>query len=562
MIHYENSMKKATVLISVFLIAACLFGLDGVKGKYEDYIVIQFLLKEKKFAQAETLINSYLKKYSDDPFILTEKAAILSALKNDGNGAIKLLEKSKEIYPGYYYANYLHARLIFAKYYRKKNDKESVFRAVEYLKTSLEDNENYYDSYFLLGVILSEIGKYEESNKYFELSNRLLETPEAYFNMSANYHELKDSGGEIKTYKKILEFSPENTNILNILVRLYLREKNLESAVVYLERLAGLETGDKSLKSKLLLSEIYCRKQNYYRGYQILKKIDDKDKNEFYFHLLFEVLSGLNLNRKIIEVYYLLEKNDSILKKFNLNEFYSIIFAFGNLNEPGRAHSAALKFYDLANKNSLELKELIHFLECFSGNKEIEAEKTKFEPNIFFIIGLYKNLGKYDKSISLLKRLIEKKEEEAYYLELCNIYILQKKHEEAESLLKRLIKKYPSSILLKNFYAYHLATQNKELEAALTVSSHTLKKDGDNPANLDTYGYILFKLGKIDESMKYLKKAYEKLPLDSEIIEHFVDYYRIKKDFKKISEIYDKAIANEVDFKEELVEKIKKLEKN
>jgi hypothetical protein len=42
-------------------------------------------------------------------------------------------------------------------------------------------------------------------------------------------------------------------------------------------------------------------------------------------------------------------------------------------------------------------------------------------------------------------------------------------------------------------------------------------------------------------------------------MEHLVDYYRLKKDFTKIIKIYQRAIDNGVDFKDQLIKKIKKL---
>lgn len=615
-------MKNIIVPLCVLFLFAGLFGADSIHSKFEDYIIIKYLLNEREFKRAESLMDSFLKKHPEDPFILTEKAYLLNDIKNDKDEAIKLLEKSIEIYPEYYYSNYLHALALFSKYSGKGKDRELAGKAVASLKKSLADNKGYYNSYFLLGVILSEIGEFEESNKYFELSNRLNETPEAYFNMSTNYHELEDVDGEIGTYKKILEFSPENTHILNILSRLYIQKKDFKNAAVYLERLTRLKPEDKNLsfkylyslfaagegekfmaasdridistsslltyarayilsakgklaeaetlltqtkakdiQSRMLLAEIYYRKQDYYRGYQILKEINDKDRDDFFYSLLLEVLSNLGLNRKIIEIYNLLENNSSLLKKFSLNEIYTIAFAFANLKESGKAQQAAQRFHKILKESTSELEELIYFLDRFNRSEKIEMEKTKFEPNIFFMINLYKKSGKFDRSISLVNGLIKKKKEEAYYIELSDIYLLQERHKDAEDLLKRLIKKFPSSVLLKNYYAYHLALQNKELESALELSSLTLKEDGESPAYLDTYGFILLKLGRTDESIEYLNKAYEKHPLEPEIIEHVVDYYRINKDYGKIIEIYKKAIDNGVDFKEELIEKIKEIKK-
>lgn len=613
-------MKKIIIFIYVLFISCGLLAAGPDTNKYEEYIVINYLMNEKEFEKAGVLIDNFLKKYPDDPFILTEKAYLLKDIKNDHKRAVALIKQAKEIYPGYYYANYLHARLLFARYYENEKDKGLVDKAVEYLKASIEDNKDFYSSYFLLAAILSEIGEYNESNKYFELSNRLKETPEAYFNMSSNYRKLADVAGEINSYKKLLEFNPDNLNILRILSRLYLEKRDYKNAAIFLEKLYLLDPEDnsiaskylyslfaagendkflaaskeidisgstlltyarafilstkerfaeaekllnqlkeKDLKSKILLADIYYRKQDYYKGYQILKKIDKKDKNYIYYSLLFEILSGLNMNRKIAEVFNRIKTNNSILGQFTLNDYYTIVFAYSYLNETQNMRQTALKFFNKQNKSAVELKELIHLLELFPGINEIELENVQFEPNIFLIIGLYKNLKKFEKAISLINHMLKKRDEQAYYIELCDIYLLQEKNKEVENLLKRLIVKYPASILVRNYYAYFLAMQNKELESALKLSAHTLEEDGENPAYLDTYGYILFKLGRTSESIKYLQKAYDKHPLEQEIIEHVADYYRQTKNFKKVIEIYEKAIKNGVDFKEQLLEKIKKI---
>jgi len=616
-------MKKTIILVFILFIFSGSLAADPGEEKYGDYIVIRYLINERDFNRAETLIDSYLKKYPDDPFILTEKAYLLTDIKNDNKEAARLLEKAEESYPGYYYANYLHARILFSEYYEGKKDKELVDKAVEYLEVSITDNEDFYGSYFLLGIIFSETGQYEESNKYFELANRVRETPEVYFNMSANYHKLDDTEGEIRVHKKILGFSPGNRHILNILAQLYLKKSDFENAAIYLEKLSLLEPGDKGLsikylytlfaagenekflkisdgidvsdsalltyarafilstkeryaeaekllarmkdkdlKSRLLLADIYNRKQDYYRGYLVLKKIAEKNRNNIYYSLLMQIFSGLSMNRKITGVYELLKDNDKILDNFTLNDCYNIIFAFVNLNESAKARLAARNFSRISKEKSVELKEVIQLFERFANAEDIEVETISFEPNFFLILNLYKNRGKYDNAISFINRLIKNGADEAYYIELCDVYLQQKKNEEVEKRLKWLMEKYPSSILVRNYYAYFLALQNRDLELALKLSAYTLKQDGESPAYLDTYGLILFKSGRSDESIVYLKKAYEKNPFDPEIIEHVVEYYRGKGDFKTIIDIYKKAIDNGVDFKEQLIEKIKEVERS
>ena len=150
------------------------------------------------------------------------------------------------------------------------------------------------------------------------------------------------------------------------------------------------------------------------------------------------------------------------------------------------------------------------------------------------------------------------------YLELCDIYQEQKQPGNVERLLVKLLKQFPSSLRVKNYYAYFLAMENKKLEHALELSAYTLGEDEENPAYNDTYGYILFRLGRLSEAGKYLEKAYQKHPFELEIMDHLVDYYQSnhnrEKHHRQIIDMYKTAIDNDVDFKDHLIKKIKKLE--
>ncbi|MCK4762080.1 MAG: hypothetical protein KAW12_07765 [Candidatus Aminicenantes bacterium] len=127
--------------------------------------------------------------------------------------------------------------------------------------------------------------------------------------------------------------------------------------------------------------------------------------------------------------------------------------------------------------------------------------------------------------------------------------------------MKWLRAAYPGSAAIKNYYAYFLVLQGRELGKALRLSVETLQEEAGNIAFIDTYGYILFKLGRSAESIKYLRKAYEAHPLEEDIIDHIVEYYRLKKEYKKIIEIYKRAIEAGVDFEDRLKEKLAGIEK-
>lgn len=61
--------------------------------------------------------------------------------------------------------------------------------------------------------------------------------------------------------------------------------------------------------------------------------------------------------------------------------------------------------------------------------------------------------------------------------------------------------------LTLNNYAYFLSEEDKDLEKAKTMSRRSLDLTENNPTYLDTYAWILYKLGDYHEAMEYIKLA-------------------------------------------------------
>lgn len=638
-------MKYIKIVVLIFLcfipihLMGDINGVDDIGGpiatsklgsKYEAYTTINYYLYLYDFEKAETLVDAYLAKNPDDPFILGEKAYLLKDIKNAHREAVMVLKKIQQIYPDYYYSNYLMASLLFL--YREANKVPGLDtpvspldEALKYLEISIKNNDQFFDSLFLAGAILSDKGKPIESNRYLEKALQVKQTAEPYFYMANNYKQLKDIENEIQTYKKILTYIPYEPKSLTEISNYLLQRGDLKGAAGYLERLflkypddktisteylqvlfgaremeKFLEVSDtidissspllvfarafflgekeryaeaiklliglneKDAKANLLLADIYKRKQDYFDAFQTARLIAPKDKDLLYYSLYIEILMLLDMNRQILNVFEQIKNDNSIMAEFSLSDYYNIINAFCSLNqvEPLVTTLPLIKAKIKSKEESEPVNELIEFLNALTKGTKIDPEKFKFDANSYLFVTLYLNRGKYNEAISLLKALIKKKEikkdrDPAPYLELGDIYIQQKKWAAVETIIKEMQRLFPSSIEVNNFYAYFLALENRELKKALKLAKDTLAQDGESAAYLDTYGYILFKMGLIGESLAFLEKAYFKNPFEPEIMEHLANCYRVQKNPAKISEIYQRAIDNNVDFKDRLLEKIK-----
>lgn len=637
------SIKKIYILFCLVVVTGMMFqphlrGMEHINPdmknpkQYESYLVIKYLIHLNQYERAEAAINQYLEDYPQDPFILAEKAFLLSEVKGKTEEALQLLKKLKAIYPDYYFANYMQALILFNQTNTDSGKdpdtavKENQEEAVRYLEIAIKDNPGFYNAYYLMGIILNARSEYKKSNQYFEKANRLKQTISTYLYMASNYRGLDDLDGVIEAYKSILAINPLHYRALAALSEIYLQKKDYHNASIYLEKLyrrnpddkelaveylyvliAGREIGkfmdavknidisndpvllytkallltqqkkyneaeqtlkmvkSKDLRTRLLQVEIHLHRHNYYQAYQILEQVEAGKKNFLYYSVKLHTLSLLDMNQRIARLFSQLRKNTPVLKKLTADDFYTFVFAFANLNDLEKVKEVARTAKNHLKDKSELFTELIGVLQGFSPDKEIKGETLQFDLNYFLIATFYKEQQQYKQAIAIIKKMIQKySDKQNAYLELCDIYQRQKQQGKVERLLVKLLKQFPLSLRVKNYYAYFLALENKNLEHALELSAYTLMEDKENPAYNDTYGYILFRLGRFSEAGKYLEKAYQKHPFELEIMDHLADYYRLHHNYQKhhqqILDMYKTAIDNDVDFKDHLIKKIKKLE--
>jgi tetratricopeptide (TPR) repeat protein len=94
-----------------------------------------------------------------------------------------------------------------------------------------------------------------------------------------------------------------------------------------------------------------------------------------------------------------------------------------------------------------------------------------------------------------------------------------------------------NNVYVLNNYAYYLALRGENLDKALEFSGKTIRDEPENSSFLDTYAWILYKLGKFEEALIYIEKAFNKGGNDSyEIVKH---YGMILLELEKIPEAID-----------------------
>jgi tetratricopeptide (TPR) repeat protein len=227
-----------------------------------------------------------------------------------------------------------------------------------------------------------------------------------------------------------------------------------------------------------------------------LSKIDER----FYFEWTTQTISG-KLSSQI---------NDSV----KTLEFYSRAMKL-NDTIPFVFLDAALAFSNLKN---------------YSKTNEILLEgKSKFKDDMqfdFYLCNSYLITKEYDKAHLYGKKLYEFDSMNVVFITLyASVLQEMKLYDESDRLYEQAIKIDPQDPSTNNNYAYSLSVRGKNLSKAERLSKFTVDTEPNNPAFLDTYGWIQYMLGNYDIALEYILKAIKNGEVSAEVFEHLGDIY-------------------------------------
>lgn len=107
------------------------------------------------------------------------------------------------------------------------------------------------------------------------------------------------------------------------------------------------------------------------------------------------------------------------------------------------------------------------------------------------------------------------------------------KYEDAAALFEKCIAMEPGNHQALNYLAYMWADRNINLDRALEYVTTALKQEPDNPAYLDTIGWILYRQGKHRDALSWIQRARTLMPDDPVIADHIGDIFEALNQHKE-----------------------------
>lgn len=126
--------------------------------------------------------------------------------------------------------------------------------------------------------------------------------------------------------------------------------------------------------------------------------------------------------------------------------------------------------------------------------------------------------------------------------------------------LLRIIEHEPDNAVALNALGYILTVRTDRLQEARTYIERALELDPENPAIIDSMGWLLFREGRLMPALDYLRQAWEAFP-DPEVAAHYGEALWMSGDEARAREIWQKGLEQDPDH-EVLKETIRRLTGN
>ena len=493
--------------------------------------------------KAISLYESCLAKNPDHSASMYELAQIYFET-NDYESAARFAEKASDIEPGNKWY-----KLLLVEIYGKAGKKKELLDICE--KLVKQDNDNVDYLYELANAYLMNDDGNNAIKTYDKIENHLGVSEEISLQKERIFVILKKFDQAAAELKKLIpEFPDQESRYLSMLAEMYMQAGKTEEAAQYYQKV--LDKDPQNPYIHITLSDYYRQKGDKKRSFDELKlgfankslDIDTKIRvllsyftdNDSYNANKAEVIG---LAEILVQTHPEEAKAHSMYGDFLMdekkyaearNEYRKVIvldssrYAVweGLLN----AEIQLSDYYSLESESSraIELFPLLPIPYLFKGAALME--KKQYEPAVnSFKTGV--------KLVSGNDALLVQ-----FYSYLGDVYNRMKNYSLSDESYEKALKIEPDNTFVLNNYAYYLSLRNEKLDKAETMSAKAVKLDPANPADMDTYGWVLYKIGKYDEAAEWVGKAIAASPSpDTDLYEHLGDI-----NFKQGK--VEKAVAN------------------
>ena len=160
---------------------------------------------------------------------------------------------------------------------------------------------------------------------------------------------------------------------------------------------------------------------------------------------------------------------------------------------------------------------LEHLRQFGAANPSFAVDMVEVEAQVLV------SLERYPEALDAYERLIEyRPDDEVAALGKAELLLRMGSVDDAIKEYRRSVKRWPDSAMSLNALGYTLADRTAKYAEAEKLIKKALKLDPDSAAIIDSYGWVLYRLGENERALEELQRAYAILK-DPEVASHIIE---------------------------------------
>lgn len=368
--------------------------------------------------------------------------------------------------------------------------------------------------------------EYEEALALTEaLPGQTRMEPELWFQYLTTHTPPEDRQKLIKYLEeKLAEKTPQRFYYTQ-LSSLYLDEKQMDEAEAIITKALSLYPDD--IRLRTAHGCLYLQKEKFTEAYSAFKTARELQPDSEWVETPFFTLNFMVAAQKSDH----LEEAVSTLAACHTNDPTVLDYYMHALltGESPVSAQAGIEFLSVFKKLQPEAIEALYYLTL------LQAEEEEHE-SALATAQQFEQLAEDLSKTNLL--------DSSFYFQYASLYERTGQLEEAEKLFFRSIELGDPSVIAsaQNYIAYMWAERGEKLELGLDLIAKALAAEPDNPAFIDTLGWIYYMQERYEEALSQLKTASELLTDDPVIWEHLGDTYSKLGNSREATENWKKAL--------------------
>lgn len=511
-------MKIFVSLMSLFFIVNCASVSNAVldKNRFDgDFLKGVYFYNQGEYESALRLFED-INKQVDEPYVVAKMADIYLKQKRYDD-AKSLLEGAlkKETLKNNSEINFLLGRIYVEKLKLPKD-------ALKFLERAFENSDNaFYGEY--LADVLESSGDFASAIKVYTTLLKKGDNSDYYIKRGTLFIKLRLIQKGVEDLLKSDNSSP-NIRAKLLLADVFTGENQLEKAEYYLKEI--LKTHSFLSQVKMRLADIYKLMGEKEKMTEVLEDLKNSFSGEERLFVI-KQLANTYLNEqdydKAIENFelYLKEKPDDTQALFFMGYIYEA------KNECDKAIEYYNKTIDLRDDYAEAYKRMAYIFYRRNDYKKaisyLDHIRSADQDADYYRLKtiLYSRLDEFKKAEESINDGLQKfpDSEELLFAKVV-LKEEQKDYQTVIELMKKLLEIDPENPNYLNYLGYLYSDLNIELEISYKLIKKALEAEPDNSAFLDSMSWVLYRLGRFQESFEYQKKALKISPDEDEMRQH------------------------------------------